>query len=174
MKELLKRGVVRYIFLIVLIVGNGSCRKHLISREPREKAMKYYNKDFILSDASKLRINGVYYRIFSDEHGNKWVGLFQFYKNGKLRSASMVNSTLMIKDNMLKNDEVRGYYKFDGDSLRFTRDAHYFRKSQEYVGYFNGDTLFLKYIKSTRGFESYFFMKSGNILETGIDEKSYK
>lgn len=171
----MKAVLILFLSLLILL----SCRKQFGFGHPRDKAMKYYNEDFMLPDTSWLRVDGIYYYINEDENGKSDVNVFQFYKNGKVRSSSMVNSVLMISPSLCEYDEIRGYYKFDGDSLRFTEDAHYFKKVKELVGYNSGDTLYLKYKKNyftkiDKGFIPYLFIQNGKILETGIDNKRYE
>ncbi|MCR6639872.1 MAG: hypothetical protein NVV82_13055 [Sporocytophaga sp.] len=157
----------------------ASCRKQWGFGHPRDKAMEYYDKNFVLPDSSKLRTDGIYYHIYQDEYGKSDVSVYQFHKNGKLRGGALVNSTLKIRSNMFETSEIRGYYKFDGDSLRFTKDAHYYKKTREIVGYLSEGILYLKYKKSyfenqNKGFEPYSFIQNGKVPETGIDEKRYE
>lgn len=87
----------------------ASCRKQWGLGHPRDKAMKYYDKNFVLPDSSKLRTDGIYYYIYEDEYGKSDVSVYQFYKNGKLRGGALVNSTLKIRGSMFETSEIRGY-----------------------------------------------------------------
>lgn len=157
--------------LVITVLLLISCRKNFLTQRPIEKNFKYYDKNFMLKN-EKLKTNGFYYNIMSDKFGVDGVSIYRFYAKGKLKDISSVDSKIFVNDKYFDVCEIFGFYNIENDTLRFTEDAHYFKKVKEYKGYFKGDTLLLTDIKLNK-YEPYLFIEDGKTLNTGVDPKRY-
>lgn len=156
---------------IITILLFVSCRKSFFYNIPIDKNMKYYDKNFVLKN-DNLKTNGFYYNIKYDEFGVESCSLYRFYTTGKLNSENTVATFFLVDDKFIQFSDMKGCYKFNIDTLVFTKDAHYFKKVKEYKGYFKNDTLFLTDIKLNK-YEPYLFIEDGKTLNTGVDPKRY-
>ena len=133
--------------------------------------MKYYDENFVLKN-DKLKTNGFYFNVIFDNHGAIHTNCYKFYPNGKMKFENTVDAHIPSTEEYFQYSETIGFYKFDKDTLFFTKDAHYYNKVKEYKGYFKGDTLYLSDMKLNK-YEPFLFIENGKTLNTGVDPKRY-
>lgn len=159
-------------FLIPVLL---SCRKNFFTREPYDRQMTYYTRNYLLPSDAELRTDGVYYYV-SKKNDN--ISVVKFFPNGKITSIVCVDA-IICDDGRFDHTEIRGYYTIvSEDTIKFSKNAHYYRKPQECMAVFSLDTLFIKRIDNNKPIykkiRPFLFLKKGDTLKTGINMNTWR
>lgn len=124
---------------------------------PKKKSFKYYDRNFVLPDDTKLRVNEHYICLYENPGRNEIsVNLLTFFDDGLVNSwsTSLEGLEFYLERQIeypknIRRDETAGpfgYFGIEKDSVFFTMKAHY-RMEFPWKGYAiiysEGDSLFV-------------------------------
>lgn len=105
----------------------------------------YYDPGFELPEESRLRTDGLYFRVDSVDKFGDLYDIFRFYPDGLLLQYRVYNAPDRVANlTPMTEGNIHGYYHLERDSLNFSTKVFYDHRPVFYTGKAWGDSLRLE------------------------------